>query len=61
MDQKPVYKKVLIKISGEALSGPNHGIDFKSLSLIADEISKAHALKVQIGVVIGGGKYFSWR
>ena len=58
MSKKSIYKRALIKISGEALSGVHRGIDFQSLSLIADEISKAHKLNVQIGVVVGGGNIF---
>ena len=58
MSQKSIYKRVLLKISGEALSGPNKGIDFDSLSLIADEILSAHKLGVDLGIVIGGGNIF---
>ena len=55
MAQNPCYKRALLKISGEALSGKDRSIHFDSLSLIADEISSAHKLGVQLGVVIGGG------
>ena len=58
MNQKAVYKRALLKISGEALSGPHKGIDFDSLSLIADEILSAHNLGVDLGIVIGGGNIF---
>ncbi len=58
MSKKSIYKRVLLKISGEALSGPNRGIDFDSLSLIADEISEAHKLGLELGIVIGGGNIF---
>lgn len=58
MSKKSIYKRALLKISGEALSGPNKGIDFDSLSLIADEILEAHKLGVELGIVIGGGNIF---
>jgi len=41
LSKKSIYKRALLKISGEALSGPGKGIDFNSLSLIADEILEA--------------------
>ena len=58
MSQKAIYKRALIKISGESLGGTKKGIDFDSLSLITDEISKAHKLGVGLGVVVGGGNIF---
>ncbi len=58
MAQKSCYKRVLLKISGESLAGANKGVDFKSLSLVADEISKAHDLGIKLGVVVGGGNIF---
>lgn len=58
MKKKAIYKRVLIKISGESLSGPNTGIDFDTLEQIADEISQAHKLGVEIGLVVGGGNIF---
>ena len=56
--KKSIYKRVLIKISGEALSGSKKSIDFDSLSLIADEVKSASDLGVEIGIVIGGGNIF---
>ncbi len=56
--KKAIYKRVLLKISGEALSGSQKSIDFDSLSLIADEIRDAYQLGVQLGIVIGGGNIF---
>ncbi|HAR63152.1 MAG: UMP kinase [Candidatus Margulisiibacteriota bacterium] len=53
------YNRILLKLSGEALLGERqYGIDPKFVRYIANEIKKAHALKVQIGVVIGGGNIF---
>lgn len=51
-----VYKRVLLKLSGEALQGDHlFGIDVSKLSRIAQEVSQAVALGVQLAIVIGGG------
>ena len=53
------YKRILLKLSGEALQGSEtSGIDFETLGLIADEVAQAHAMGVEIGIVIGGGNIF---
>lgn len=53
------YKRVLIKLSGEAFKGSReYGIDPIFLNYVAEEIKKAHTLNVEIGVVIGGGNIF---
>ena len=53
------YKRILLKLSGEALCGPNtFGIDPETMRLTADELGEVHALGVQIGVVVGGGNIF---
>jgi len=55
----PKYKRVLLKLSGEALQGPAaSGIDFPTLGAIADEVVEAHRLGVQIGLVVGGGNIY---
>lgn len=52
----PIYKRVLLKLSGEALQGDHlFGIDASKLSRIAQEISGAIQLGVQVALVIGGG------
>ncbi|MCA1581613.1 MAG: UMP kinase [Acidobacteria bacterium] len=52
----PVYRRILLKLSGEALMGQRpFGIDPESVARIADEIREVHALGVQIAVVLGGG------
>lgn len=57
MDYK--YKRVLLKLSGEALLGEQgHGIDGNVLSLYADEIKSVHGEGVEISIVIGGGNIF---
>lgn len=55
----PVYKRVLLKLSGEALQGrSSFGIDTDILRYIAGEVKNVHTLGVEIGVVIGGGNIF---
>ena len=59
MKKKFKYKRVLLKISGEALLGEKkHGIDSKTVSFFASEIAKVHKQKIQISLVIGGGNIF---
>lgn len=56
---KPVFKRVLLKLSGEALMGAQgYGIDSAIIQTIASEIKEVHGLGVEIGVVIGGGNIF---
>ena len=53
------YKRVLLKLSGEALMGEkNFGIDHKRLSIYAAEIKAAADAGVEIAIVIGGGNIF---
>jgi uridylate kinase len=53
------YKRILLKISGESLSGSGgQGIDTKMLHYFASEIKSIYELGTQIGVVIGGGNIF---
>ena len=57
---KPVYKRVLLKISGEALAGNKHsGLDFEMIGSVCDVIKECLDMGVQVGVVIGGGNF--WR
>jgi uridylate kinase len=52
----PVYHRVLLKVSGEALMGAQpFGIDEAVVAAIADEVSAVHALGVEVAVVVGGG------
>jgi uridylate kinase len=56
----PKYRRVVLKISGEALAGPSHyGIDPEVVAGIAAEIGEVVALKVQVAIVVGGGNI--WR
>ena len=55
----PKYKRVLIKLSGEAFKGDReYGIDPTFLNYVALEIKKAHELNTEIAIVIGGGNIF---
>ncbi len=57
---KAIYKRALIKLSGEALAGKSgHGIDEEILSKVVDQIIEVKKLGVEIGVVVGGGNF--WR
>jgi uridylate kinase len=59
MSKTPVYKRILLKLSGESLTGANEfGIEAKALNHFALEVEKAHNSNVQIGIVIGGGNIF---
>lgn len=56
---KPVYRRILLKLSGEALIGEEgFGIDSKVLDRMATEIKEIVELGVQVGLVIGGGNIF---
>jgi len=59
MAQKIKFKRVLLKLSGESLLGnKGHGIDPAMLNFFAEEVKKVQKLKVQVGIVIGGGNIF---
>ncbi len=54
------YKRVLLKISGEALAGEAHrGLDFNMINSVCEVIKKCVDMGVQMGIVIGGGNF--WR
>ena len=57
---KPVYRRVLLKISGEALAGDKHaGLDFQMIGRVCDVVKECLNLGVQVGLVVGGGNF--WR
>ncbi|NLV87111.1 MAG: UMP kinase, partial [Clostridiales bacterium] len=59
-EKKPVYKRILLKISGEALAGDaGRGLDFDVIEEVCRVIKKCSELDVEIGVVVGGGNF--WR
>lgn len=56
---KPFYKRVLLKLSGEALAGEQkYGIDPQTITSIASEIKKVVECGAQVALVIGGGNIF---
>jgi len=56
---QPVYKRILLKLSGEALMGAqNYGIDTKVAEDVAAELKTVHGLGVEIAIVVGGGNIF---
>src|SRR5207302_2029690 len=55
----PRYRRILLKLSGEALmGGRGNAIDPETIARIADEIVEVHRTGVQIAIVIGGGNIF---
>lgn len=59
-DMKPAYKRVLLKISGEALAGEKKtGLDFTVIESVCAAVKKCVDLGVEVGVVVGGGNF--WR
>ncbi|HEX3282262.1 MAG TPA: UMP kinase [Pyrinomonadaceae bacterium] len=59
-DKSPLtYKRVLLKISGEALMGEqNYGIDVDVARMVAEQLKAVHQMGVEIAVVVGGGNIF---
>ncbi|NLK87568.1 MAG: UMP kinase [Clostridiaceae bacterium] len=56
----PKYKRILLKLSGEALAGNlKTGIDAGTLGAVSDKIQQAHEMGVEISIVVGGGNF--WR
>ncbi len=57
---RPVYSRILLKLSGEALSGgQGHGIDFETVLKICAAVKECTKMGVEIGLVVGGGNF--WR
>ena len=55
----PVYKRILLKLSGEGLMGDKpFGVDIKVVSLLAEQIKNVYDMGVQICLVVGGGNIF---
>jgi uridylate kinase len=56
MTARPVYKRIVLKLSGEALQGKkSHGIDHAVLASIAGQIKEIRELKIDVAVILGGG------
>jgi uridylate kinase len=59
MPEKPAYKRILLKLSGEALMGDDtYGINRETIDRIAGEIAEVVRMGVEVAVVIGGGNIF---
>lgn len=57
--EKPLFKRILLKLSGEALMGvQNYGIDVNMAESVAREIKAVHDLGIEVAVVVGGGNIF---
>ena len=57
---KPVYKRVLLKLSGEVLAGKiGHGIDFDKVLEVCSKIKECVDMGVEVAIVVGGGNF--WR
>ena len=58
--EQPKYKRVLLKVSGEALAGEaSRGLDFNVIGSVCDAIKACVEMGVEVGVVVGGGNF--WR
>ena len=58
-DKRPRYRRILLKLSGEALMGDeSFGIDSSVLKAVASEVRNVHKLGVEMAIVIGGGNIF---
>ena len=58
--QMPKYKRIMLKISGEALAGDKRlGLDAETLSNISDKINEVYKMGVEVAIVVGGGNF--WR
>jgi uridylate kinase len=56
---KPVYKRILLKLSGEALEGQGGGsIDFVTVGRFCDEVVEVRGMGVDVGLVVGGGNIY---
>lgn len=57
--EQPKYKRILLKLSGEALMGEqSHGIDPDTVAAVAQQIKAIQALGVEVGLVVGGGNIY---
>ena len=57
---QPVYKRILLKLSGEVLAGEKgHGFDFDTINSVCSAVSEITKLGVEVGLVVGGGNF--WR
>ena len=61
MSKNPVYKRVMLKISGEALGASHEVLAHEGISRIAREVAELYKMGLQIGIVVGGGNIFRGR
>jgi len=62
MTDTPRYKRVLLKVSGEALMGErDYGLDLATLKAIAEDVRGVVSLGVQVCLVIAGARFATWR
>ena len=62
MESKPRYRRILLKLSGEALGGRrDEGIDFEVVRKVASQVERVHGMGVEIALVVGGGNIFRGR
>ena len=56
---EPIYKRILLKLSGESFQGPQgFGIHGETIQAIARELKDVHALGVEVAIMVGGGNIF---
>src|ERR1700704_2668800 len=56
---QPIYKRILLKLSGESFQGPQgFGIHGETIQAIARELKDVHALGVEVAIMVGGGNIF---
>ena len=61
-DLKPKYKRIVLKLSGEALAGDKgFGLDEEIIAGVVDQLIRVHDMGVEIGIVIGGGNFWPQR
>ncbi|HEY4026608.1 MAG TPA: UMP kinase [Candidatus Dormibacteraeota bacterium] len=59
MESKPRYRRILLKLSGEALGGERDtGIDFEVVRKVARQVERVHEMGVEMALVVGGGNIF---
>lgn len=59
MNKKPIYKRILLKLSGEAMQGKRgHGIDAEVCASLATQVKEIWKANVKIALVVGGGNIF---
>ena len=60
MEGRPVYRRILLKVSGEALAGEKKtGLDFEIIRSVCGAVKQCVDMGVEVGIVVGGGNF--WR